>query len=49
MVTFGNGTEGKIPPNLDQITIGYTPGDLFHGTELVTRAYFGVRSIHHKK
>lgn len=44
VVTFGDGIDGAIPTLGDEIKITYTPDDLFHGSELVTRAYFGVRS-----
>jgi len=43
-VTFGNGSLGKIPDSGDEITISYTPSDLEHGSEFVTRSYLGVRS-----
>lgn len=44
IVTFGDGTQGKIPPTGNTITISYTPNTILHGIEVSEQLWLGVQS-----
>lgn len=43
-VTFGDGTQGQIPPNGNTITVSYTPDTILFGKEVSEQLFLGVQS-----
>jgi len=43
-VTFGDGTQGKIPPGGNTITVSYTPDTILFGKETSEQLWLGVQS-----